>query len=405
MAGLDEIVAEMSPRPPKLLLAGYFGFDNAGDEAIFEAMVDHFRSLEPGVQISALVKDPQTAHRLGVDAIPRKHIPSVWRALRKCDAFVLGGGGLFQDSTGPGSVVYYGGLLALARAALRPSIIFCQGYGPVKGGLTRWLTRQAFRLPKLITVRDEESVEEMVALGLRSQEIHLAADPALLMRPLPVAEMRPLLEEEGLLTEMGRSELPDGRLSQAGPLVALTVRSWPTLPLPELALALKGFREAHKARYLLLPLQPERDLEPSRRLAELLEGQARVWERPLPPKVLTGVLACCDMVIGMRLHSLILATVENPPLFGLSYDPKVERFCRRAGALSCRVEEISSERLLREWEHLLLGRKNQRAVQKKAVETMRAQTERAFRATLAVAAGRPAKVAWEILNPDPAVAS
>lgn len=395
----------MSERPPKLLLAGYFGFDNAGDEAIFEAMVDHFRALSPEASISALTFGDETAKRLGVEAVPRKHFPSVWKAMRACDVFVLGGGGLFQDSTGPNSVIYYGGLLAMARAALRPSVIFCQGYGPIRGGLARWLTRQAFRLPHLVTVRDEESYEELLAQGLRPDRVHLAADPALLMRPLPVDQMRPILEGENLLAEMGRSELPDGRLSEAGPLVALTVRPWPTLPLEELAAALQAFRDKHKARYLLLPLQPERDLEPSRRLAELLNGQARVLARSLPPKALTGILACCDMVIGMRLHSLILATVENPPLFGLSYDPKVERFCRRAGALSCRVEEISSERLLREWEHLLLGRKNQRAVQKKAVETMRGQTERAFQATLAVAAGQPADVARAILNSDPASAS
>jgi polysaccharide pyruvyl transferase CsaB len=390
----------MSERPPHLLLAGYFGFDNAGDEAIFESMVDQFRVLRPDVQLSALTFHPATAQRLAVHPVPRKHIPSVWRAMRACDAFVLGGGGLFQDSTGRGSVLYYGGLLAMAKAALRPSVIFCQGYGPVKSGLGKWITRQALRLPKLITVRDEESREELLALGLRPQDVHLAADPALLMRPLPVDQMRPLLESEGLLTEMGRSELPDGRLSEAGPLVALTVRPWPSLSLEDLAQALKAFRERHKARYLLLPLQPERDLEPSRRLAELLDGQARVLDQPLTPRALTGILACSDMVIGMRLHSLILATVENPPLFGLSYDPKVERFCRRAGALSCCVEEISSERLLREWEHLLLGRKNQRAVQKKAVETMRVQAERAFRATLAVAAGHPKGAVGDILSQD-----
>lgn len=385
--GLGDNWQAMRTRPLRLLLAGYFGFDNAGDEAIFEAMVDHFRSLQPEVELSALVLDPGPAERLGVRAVPRKHIPSVWKALRVCDVFVLGGGGLFQDSTGPGSVIYYGGLLAMAKAAFRPSVIFCQGYGPVGSPVARWLTRQAFRLPKLIAMRDEESVAELVELGLPRDEIVLAADPALLMKPLPSQEMRPLLEEQGLMGELGRSELPDGRLSEAGPLVAVTVRPWPTLPLEKLAEALLAFRERHKARYLILPLQPGKDLEPSRRLVELLKGEAKLWTGPLEPKVLTGVLACSDMVLGMRLHSLILATVENPPIYGLSYDPKVERFCRRAGALSCLVEEISSERLLREWEHLLLGRKSQRTVQKNAVETMRGEADEAFRATLALATG------------------
>ncbi|MFA7483229.1 MAG: polysaccharide pyruvyl transferase CsaB [Vulcanimicrobiota bacterium] len=381
----------MGDQPLKLLLAGYFGFDNAGDEAIFESMVENFRRLDPSVELTALVRGEETARRLGVACVPRKDVGAVWKALRRSDLFVLGGGGLFQDVTGPGSVYYYGGLLLMAKLARCRSVFFCQGYGPVNGNLARFVTRQALRLPDLITVRDQESQAELVDLGVPSEQVHLAADPALLLSPLPVQELRALLGEEGLMQELGRSELPDGRVSAAGPLVAVTVRPWPNLPLEELGRALKAFREETGARYLLLPFQPERDLEPSRKLVELLDGEAKLLERGLTPAALTGILACSDMVIGMRLHSLILATVGNPPLYGLSYDPKVERFCRRAGALSCFIEEISSERLLREWKHVLNGRKTQRKSQEKSVSTMRGEVERAFEASLRLARGGSAE--------------
>ncbi|MCA9779231.1 MAG: polysaccharide pyruvyl transferase family protein, partial [Candidatus Eremiobacteraeota bacterium] len=303
------------------------------------------------------------------------------------DLFVLGGGGLFQDVTGPGSVFYYGGLLMISKLAGCRSVFFCQGYGPVRRPLQKFFTRQVLRLPDLITVRDEESQQEMVELGLPADRVHLTADPALLLSPLPAKEIGALLGEEDLMKELGRSELPNGQLSGAGPLVAVTVRPWPNLPLEELGAALNAFREETGARYLLLPFQPERDLEPSRRLVDLLGGEAKLIERDLTPAALTGILACSDMVIGMRLHSLILATVGNPPLYGLSYDPKVERFCRRAGALSCNIEEISSERLLREWKHVLNGRKSQRKCQEKSVSTMREGAEKAFQASLSLAQG------------------
>ena len=378
----------------RILLSGYFGFDNAGDEAIFEFLVENFRRLEPELQIRALVQDVSTAERLGVEAVPRKDIGAVWSAMRQSDLFVQGGGGLFQDSTGPASVFYYGGLLMMAKLAACPSVFFCQGFGPVRGGLQRFFTRQVLRLPRLITVRDQESKRDLEALGLSPESIKIAADPALLLEPLAVNDLRAVLGEEDLMKELGRSELPNGQLSSAGPLVVVTVRPWPGLNLEELAKALKEFREQSSARYLLLPFQPGRDLEPSRRLVELLDGEARLLDRPMSPKALTGILACCDMVIGMRLHSLILATVGNPPLYGLSYDPKVERFCRRAGALYCNVEEISSERLLKEWEHVLQGRKSQRNCQEKAVLKMREEVEAAFTASLAVGRGSsPSEVA------------
>lgn len=384
----------MSKSSPHLLLAGYFGFDNAGDEAIFESMVCQFRRLCPDVRLSALTHDVAAAKRLGVEAIPRKSPGRVWKALRACDVFVQGGGGLFQDSTGRGSVIYYGGLLVMAKLACRPSIVFSQGYGPVKGKLEQLIARAALSLARVVTVRDQESYDELQALGLDESRLFVTADPALLLEPLPVDEMRQLLTQEGLLAEMGRSELPDGRPSSAGPLVAIALRSWPTLELLPLAEALKMFQEKFSARYLLLPLQRQSDLEPSRRLAEFLEGKAKVLESPISPRALTGILSCCDMVFGMRLHSLILASVGNPVLFGLSYDPKVERFCRRAGALSCSVEGISSERLLKEWEHLLCGRKSQRSSQGRAIKAMREDAGKAFSAALCLASrGRAEDIA------------
>lgn len=378
----------MSRSSPKILLAGYFGFENAGDEALFESEVENFRRFEPSCRLSALVADSTTAERLGVEPVPRRDLKAVWSALRRSDLFVLGGGGLFQDVTGPGSVFYYGGLLSMAKVAGCPSVFFCQGYGPVDRPVQKFFTRQFLRLPHLVTVRDVESKDELIELGLSVSDVHLAADPALLLAPLEPDQMRAVLAEEDLMKELGRSELPNGQLSPAGPLVVVTVRPWPGLSLEKLSNALRAFREQNHARYLLLPFQPERDLEPSRRLVELLQGEARLLDRPLTPRALTGILAGCDMVIGMRLHSLILATVGNPPLYGLSYDPKVERFCRRAGALSCCIEEISSERLLRDWNHLLQGRKSQRACQQKAVEVMRRQAEAAFEASLALAQGQ-----------------
>lgn len=387
----DKSQASMSQTPLKILLAGYFGFDNAGDEALFESEVENFQRLDPECEIRALINDASNADRLGVEAIPRKDVARVWKAMRQSDVFVLGGGGLFQDATGPGSVFYYGGLLALAKMAGCPSVIFCQGYGPVSGGLQKFFTKQVVKLPRLVTVRDTESKKEFEALGLAPEQVHLTADPALLLSALPLNEMRQILVEEDLLMQLGRSELPNGQLSVLGPLVAVSVREWPTLDIEELGKALVAFREETRARYLFVPFQPERDLEPSKKLKELLGGEARVLDRELEPRAIIGVLSCCDMVIGMRLHSLILANMGNPPMFGLAYDPKVERFCRRAGALSCSIEEISSKRLSRDWLHLLNGRNIQRECQQKALDAMREKVEAAFLATLAVGRREPAE--------------
>ncbi|NMB11692.1 MAG: hypothetical protein GX977_05340, partial [Firmicutes bacterium] len=38
-----------------------------------------------------------------------------------------------------------------------------------------------------------------------------------------------------------------------------------------------------------------------------------------------------DYCLGMRLHSLIFAAVQEVPMLGIAYDPKVEEFLRQLG--------------------------------------------------------------------------
>lgn len=37
----------------------------------------------------------------------------------------------------------------------------------------------------------------------------------------------------------------------------------------------------------------------------------------------------CEVLIGMRLHSLIYAAGQRVPLIGISYDPKIDHFLDR----------------------------------------------------------------------------
>ena len=54
-----------------------------------------------------------------------------------------------------------------------------------------------------------------------------------------------------------------------------------------------------------------------------------------------------DLVVGMRLHSLIMAVVAGVPMVGLSYDPKVDRFLRQAGLVALlSVNNLNAQNLV-----------------------------------------------------------
>ncbi len=88
----------------KIVVSGYYGFGNAGDEAILEAMLRDVRALAPAVRVVVLSGDPaDTSARFGVEAVPRMNPGAVMRALRGADLFLSGGGSLLQDATGWGA--------------------------------------------------------------------------------------------------------------------------------------------------------------------------------------------------------------------------------------------------------------------------------------------------------------
>src|SRR5580704_6698444 len=84
-----------------IFIAGYYGFDNAGDEAILRCMVDHLRALRPNLDITVASGNPEkTAARHGVRSVPWNDIHAVRGAVEKCGLVLVGGGGLFHDYWG-----------------------------------------------------------------------------------------------------------------------------------------------------------------------------------------------------------------------------------------------------------------------------------------------------------------
>ncbi|MBI3926543.1 MAG: polysaccharide pyruvyl transferase CsaB [Armatimonadetes bacterium] len=383
---------------PRIVISGYYGLGNTGDEAVLEGMVGSLRKEDPGVELSVLTADEDNARRLGLRPVPRKQYGAVARALLASDLLLSGGGGLIQDSTGVGSVVYYLGIAAMARLLGRPVMFYSQGFGPVRTGLGRLLVKLLANRVHLITVRDEESAEGFRKAGVTRPPLRVTADPALALEPAPPARIKDILKEEDLMEHVGRLEGPAGRHSETGPLVAVTVRSWPGFGVDAVAEGLVRFADSEKARYLVMPFHPELDLAPSEKLCRELGGHARLLQRERSPAEVAGILRCCDMVLGMRLHSLILAAAGGVPFVGLSYDPKVERFCRRAGAVPLNIEYLSSNEVAEALRHLLAGRAQARRQLRARIESMVEMARRTARAALCLSVGEAVPEALRILD-------
>jgi polysaccharide pyruvyl transferase CsaB len=316
----------------RILLSGYYGFRNTGDEAVLAGIIEGLRQRVPGVELCVLSADPPaTAAEYGVEAADRWRTPVIWSELRRANFFIQGGGSLLQDVTSPQSPIYYLGLLHMARLARTPYMIFAQGIGPLRSAFLRGVTVRNLRRAKAVTVRDDDSAQMLRAWGLRTPEVQVTADPGLLVAPSGEARRQQLLRELDLAPEQ--------------PYIVIALREWPGLQdlLPHVVALLRRRDEA----LLVLPFQFERDLPLALDLSRMLPNRVHLPRDLLGPADSAAVIQGARAVIGMRLHAMIFAAAVQTPALAIAYDPKVDVFARRAGQPLLHLDEVTPESLER----------------------------------------------------------
>ena len=82
----------------RVLVSGYIGFNNFGDEAIFYALSTHLKKNNH--KISALCNNKEeTNKRYGVTTYYFKNPKEILKAILNCDILISGGGSLLQNKT------------------------------------------------------------------------------------------------------------------------------------------------------------------------------------------------------------------------------------------------------------------------------------------------------------------
>lgn len=367
----------MEKTTKKILLSGYFGFGNIGDEAILEAEVQELRRQCPEVSLSVLCDNVERAAELKLTAYSRMELGRVIEALKANTLLLSGGGGLLQDSTGRGSVVYYGGLMFLARLLKRPTFMCCQGIGPLKTSLGRTLAGWFTSCATEAQVRDEESLKELQSIAPQLP-VKLAADPVFLLQPASRQELEKLLQEQ--------------HIDLSIPSVVVAVRNWDGFQVDEFANVLIAFAkfleesENCRIRYVCVPFQPSVDGPLAVQLSSRLGGQSCVWSHT-SPSMLQALLGHpgVEMIVGMRLHSLIFAASQLQPFVGLSYDPKVARLCERCGARYMNLSAFTAADFISLLQSVWQDRQKMRVSLQEKIEPMRELARQAVARALELA--------------------
>lgn len=305
---------------PKVVISGYYGFHNSGDEAILYAMIRALRDVIPDLDAVVLSKDPAyTAREFGVRSITRDNPSQVFRALCECDLLISGAGGLLQDIKGPRSIIYYLGVVLMAKLLGKPVFFYAQGFGPVSSAIGKALVRQVANRVDAITVRDPDSRDELSALGVNRTRLEVTADPVLGLDPSLVDRKK----GREILNRLGA----DNR-----PVAGISVRPWKGLEGYKEIIAKAADDLLDKGwQVLLVPMHRPGDVETCREVAARMRGKALLLEEQADYMDLLSVTANLDLAVGMRLHFLIFSVIFGVPVVGIPYDPKVNRFLQSVG--------------------------------------------------------------------------
>jgi polysaccharide pyruvyl transferase CsaB len=305
----------------RVLISGYYGYGNLGDEALLSGIITGLKNY--GHDVTVLSGNPEYTKQLHtVKAVSRyKGLPL---ALLQHQVVISGGGGLLQDKTSSRSLQYYLGVLSLAKRLGKKTIVYGQSIGPLSESGKRAVASSLKGVS--VAVRDEMSQGLLSKLGIESE---LVADGALLLRGGD-EEMRSNLEKTSLHP-----------LTSSFPVLLFPRAGYPAITTALTKLAQTLIAKGHAVTGVSIqPNEDRHDLETIRAAVPgftILEATS--------PQDLVQLISQSRYVVSGRLHGLILAAVANVNFCGLVYDPKVAAFLSEAGAASFTLP-VDQQRLI-----------------------------------------------------------
>lgn len=300
--------------PAKVLLAGYFGSGNLGDDAILLAFMKATEHLQLQTQVICGNAE-KLSRNYGLTGVPKLDTSRLDTAIKECDALVFPGGSIFQDVTSVRSVAYYANLIKTAKKYNKKVIMLGQGVGP----LNRWLGKRtavgAFNLVDTLCVRDPDSIRTLKELGVNLTP-RLTADMAFLLPKPMIAEDSASFGVAGMKT-VGISARPWGKDKNRTVVGVFG----------------EVVKKLHTAGYVptMVSFDENEDTKIVQAIAKEHGGKIPELTGINHPIQLQQRLARMEGMISMRLHGGILASTVDLPCYMVSYDPKVTAFANLMG--------------------------------------------------------------------------
>ncbi|WP_433744869.1 polysaccharide pyruvyl transferase family protein [Falsibacillus pallidus] len=318
----------------KIGIVGNYGHDNNGDEAILQGILqqltEHLHINKQDITIFS--NNPEnTYERYGVKSaflIKKKgNIASTMlstlsqhaKIIKGLDVLIIGGGGILMDMYKRDAPLY--SIIAFIGRLFRCRIIiYGVGAGPITTGLGKVLIKGMANSASMVAVRDEKSKKLLESIGIK-KEIEIIADPA-----FTLGDEKPAVLSKNI-KKIGVTAVP-----------YYSSEYWPESN-PEkyqsyitgMAENLDALIERLDAEVIFYSTKFPQDVKVTEEICHLMQhsSNVKVEKGNLHPTDLMKLSSEMDLIIGTRLHSLILAVAAGTPIIGIGYHKKVQSFMER----------------------------------------------------------------------------
>lgn len=304
----------------KILIAGYYGYSNSGDDAILSSICRDVQELGPrnGVEHEMMIlsNNPEvTKSEYGVNAIYRFNFKAVRSEILRSDIVLMGGGSLLQDGTSTRSLLYYLWIIWYAKAHDKKCMLYGNGIGPINRSFNRRLTKWIANKVDIITLRESLSHDELRRLGVVKPKIRVTADPVFNLATSET-DVNEIFLEEGVDTTK--------------PLVAVLFRSWEVAEdyVVKTAELCDHIIEQYDMNILLIPMKYPTDLGISKEIQSHMAHKSYLLQNKYDAFTLIEIIGKTKLVLSMRLHALLYAAIKSVPMIGFVYDPKVAYYLK-----------------------------------------------------------------------------
>ena len=298
----------------QIVVSGYIGFDNFGDEILLSVLLQNLKS--EGVKITVISSNPsKTSFIHGVTSCKTFDILRVVTSILRSDILISGGGSLLQDKTSLKSLLYYLFVIFCAKFFRKKVIIFSQGIGPINNLFAKFITKYLLKNCDLLSVRDEKSLFLLRGWGI--DNVALESDAVF---NIDIPKYNPQNK------------------------IGIQLRSWKYLSEDFLnELANQIILNFSDKEILLFSFQNSLDYEICKKFQTKLllkapQLKTQIIQNDYPNNIIDN-FKNIEYLIAMRFHACLLSTKFGIKTLAINYDEKVEKLAKSASLPILNLDE------------------------------------------------------------------